>query len=76
MSGIIGGVINFNNKSVSKEVKNNMIRTINSYKVDDTNYILKNNYLMVSGHLFITDENKREVLPLYNEELGLSLIHI
>ena len=46
MSGIIGGVINFNNKSVSKEVKNNMIRTINSYKVDDTNYILKNNYLM------------------------------
>ena len=74
MSGIIGGVINFNNKSVSKEVKNNMIRTINSYKVDDTNYILKNNYLMVSGHLFITDENKREVLPLYNEELGLILV--
>ena len=26
MSGIIGGVIDFNNKSVSKEVKNNMIR--------------------------------------------------
>ena len=36
--------------------------------------ILKNNYLMVSGHLFITDENKREVLPLYNEELGLILV--
>ena len=60
MSGIIGGVINFNNKSVSKDIKNSMLQTINSYKVDNTNYILKNNYLMVSGHLFITDENKRE----------------
>ena len=25
-------------------IKNNMLQTINSYKVDDTNYILKNNY--------------------------------
>ena len=71
MSGIIGGVIDFNNKGISKEIKNSMIETINLYKVDNTNYILKNNYLMISGQVFITEENKGEVLPLHNDELIL-----
>ena len=71
MSGIISGVIDFNNKGISKEIKNSMIETINSYKVDNIDYILRNNYLMVSGQVFITEENKSEVLPLHNNGLIL-----
>ena len=71
MSGIIGGIIDFNNKGISKNLKDSMIETINLYKVDNINYILRDNYLMVSGQLFITDENKGEVLPLHNGELIL-----
>ena len=71
MSGIISGVIDFNNKGISKEIKNSMIETINLYKVDNIDYILRNNYLMVSGQVFITEENKNEVLPLYKDELIL-----
>lgn len=71
MSGIIGGVIDFNNKGISKNLKDSMMETINLYNVDNTNYILRDNYLMVSGQVFITEENKSEVLPLHNEELVL-----
>ena len=71
MSGIISGVIDFNNKGISKEIKNSMIETINSYKVDNIDYILRNNYLKVSGQVFITEENKSEVLPLHNNGLIL-----
>ncbi len=71
MSGIIGGVIDFNNKGISKELKNSMIETINLYKVDNIDYILKNNYLMISGQIFITEENKKEVIPLHSDELIL-----
>ena len=58
MSGIIGGVIDFNNKEISENLKDSMIETINLYKVDNIDYILKNNYLMTSGQIFITEENK------------------
>mgnify|MGYP004533677951 FL=1 len=71
MSGIIGGAIDFNNKGISKNLKDSMMETINLYNVDNTNYILRDNYLMVSGQVFITEENKSEVLPLHNEELVL-----
>ena len=71
MSGIIGGIIDFNNKRISENIKESMIATINLYKVDNINYILRNNYLMTSGQIFITEENKREVIPLHNNELIL-----
>ena len=71
MSGIIGGAIDFNNKGISKNLKDSMMETINLYNVDNTNYILRDNYLMVSGQVFITEENRSEVLPLHNEELVL-----
>ena len=71
MSGIIGGAIDFNNKGISKNLKDSMMETINLYNVNNTNYILRDNYLMVSGQVFITEENKSEVLPLHNEELVL-----
>lgn len=74
MSGIIGGIIDFNNRRINKNIKDDMLETINLYKVDNIDYILKNNYLMVSGELFVTEENKIEVLPLYNEKLGLILV--
>ena len=47
MSGIIGGVIDFNNKGISKNLKDSMMETINLYNVDNTNYILRDNYLML-----------------------------
>lgn len=71
MSGIIGGVIDFNNKRISENLKDSMIETINLYKVDNIDYILRNNYLMVSGQIFITEENKSELIPLRNNELIL-----
>ena len=54
MSGIIGGVIDFNNKRISENLKDSMIETINLYKVDNIDYILRNNYIRVSGQIFIT----------------------
>ncbi|AGX43808.1 asparagine synthase-related protein [Clostridium saccharobutylicum] len=71
MSGAICGKINTNGESVSIVTAENMMDSLKMYKLDIQKTLNKNNMFMGCGLLEITNESKKEVLPLWDKEKGL-----
>lgn len=71
MSGAIWGIIHMDNNEASVELGKSMMDKLSLYKLDKIKYLNKDNVFMGCGLQYITRESEREILPLYDESIGL-----
>lgn len=70
MSGLIGGLIC--KDKYSENIENIMEKSLEKYKIDKMNSIKDENYFMLCGLQFITEENEIEKIPF--KDITLKLI--
>lgn len=66
MSGIVWGIINFNNEEVSEELGKSMMKLMQHYKIDNYRYIKNENVFLGCGLQYLTTESLNEILPYYD----------
>lgn len=69
----IWGVINIDNKSVTKGTQQAMIEQLGTYKLDLIKSWDKNHLFLGCGLQYITPESLHEELPYYDEDKGLAI---
>ena len=67
MSGLIGGLIC--DYKYSENIEEIMKKSLEKYKIDRLNKIKDENYFMLCGLQFVTEENKTEVIPYKEDKL-------
>ena len=69
----ICGIFNIDGMPVPEKMQNVMMGRLKTYKLDSTHVWNRNNIFFGCGIQYITAESRTEVLPLFDENIGLAI---